>query len=130
MAFDWREFLIFAHAFRNDPGEGVQRTCLGRTYYYVYHLGLTKARAMNFNGRPPGLHRQLWDWCQKHTDPNIKQMGTHGLRLHSLRIAADYTDAPIPNLAREVRTQLSRAQAFEGLVAQSDGHAPPAALTP
>jgi len=48
MPFDWREFLIVAHGLRNDNREGVQRTCLGRTYYYVYNLGLMKARAINF----------------------------------------------------------------------------------
>jgi hypothetical protein len=130
MPFDWREFLIFAHGLRNDNSERVQRTCLGRTYYYVYNLGLTKARAINFTGKVPGLHRKLWDWCQKHTDPTIKQMGVYGLRLHSLRIDADYNDAAIPNLAREVKTQIARAQAFEGLVAQSNGQPPPSPLPP
>lgn len=53
MPFDWREFLIVAHGLRHDNREGVQRTCLGRTYYYVYNLGLTKARAINFTGQTP-----------------------------------------------------------------------------
>ncbi len=130
MQFDWREFLIVAHGLRNDASEGAQRTCLGRAYYYVYNLGITKARATNFVGKMPGLHRQLWDWCQKHQDPIIKQMGVYGLRLHSLRIDADYKETLIPNLAREVRIQLSRAQAFEELVAQSNGQQPPPALSP
>ena len=130
MAFDWREFLIVAHTLRNGPGEGVQRTCLGRTYYYVYHLGLTKARAMNFNGQLPGLHRKLWDWCQNQADPTIKTLGIDGPRMYSLRISADYEDAPIPNLAGEVKKQISRAQELGGLVAQSNGQTPPAALAP
>jgi hypothetical protein len=130
MPFDWREFLIVAHGLRHDNREGVQRTCLGRTYYYVYNLGLTKARAINFTGQTPGLHKKLWDWCQKHPDRTVRRMGIYGLRLHSLRIDADYNAAPIPNLAVEVRTQLARAQAFEGLVAQSNGQAPPSALPP
>lgn len=130
MPFDWREFLIVAHGLRNDPGEGVQRTCLGRTYYYVYNLGLTKARALSFQGRPPGLHKQLWDWCQRQTDPNIKRIGVYGLRMYSLRISADYYAAPIPNLALEVKTQMSRAQAFEGFVARIEGKAPPPVLAP
>jgi len=69
MPFDWRDFLIVAHELRNDPREGVQRTCLGRTYYYVFNLGLMKARTSRFSGKLPGLYRQLWDWCQKQTDP-------------------------------------------------------------
>jgi hypothetical protein len=130
MPFDWRDFLIIAHELRNDPREGAQRTCVGRTYYYVYNLGLTKARALTFTEKPPGLHKKLWDWCQRHTDTTIKRMGIYGLRMHSLRLDADYKDAPMPNLAGEVKTQLSRAQAFEGLVAQSNGQTPPTALAP
>lgn len=130
MPFDWREFLIFAHGLRNDTGEGVQRTCLGRTYYYVYHLGLTKARALNFTDKLPGLHKKLWNWCSRQRDPIIKQMGIYGLRMHSLRISADYDDTPIPNLANEVKKQLTRAQGFEVLVAKSNGQTPPAELTP
>jgi hypothetical protein len=128
MPFDWRGFLIVAHRLRNDTDEGAQRTCLGRAYYYVFNLGLTKARATRFTGTMPGLHKQLWDWCQRHHDPTIRRMGVYGLRMHSLRIDADYKATPIANLAREVKTQLSRAQAFEVLVAQSDGQAPPAPL--
>lgn len=124
MPFDWREFLIVAHSLRNETGEGVQRTCLGRAYYYVYNLGLQRARAINFAGHAPGLHTKLWDWCQKHNDPAIKFLGIHGFRMYSLRIDADYRDAPIPNLAPEVKVQLSRAQRFEAVVAQSTGNAP------
>jgi hypothetical protein len=130
MPFDWREFLIVAHQLRNDTGEGAQRTCLSRTYYYVFNLGLTKARALNFSGKLPGLHKKLWNWCQNQTDTAIKQLGLDGLRMYSLRIHADYEGTPIPNLAVQVKTQLSRAQKFESLVAQSDGQAPPAALAP
>jgi len=130
MPFDWREFLIVAHQLRNDTGEGAQRTCLGRTYYYVFNLGLIKARALNFGEKPPGLHKKLWGWCQRQTDTAIRQLGIDGLRMHSLRLAADYEGAPIPNLAGEVKKQFSRAQAFECLVAQSNGQVPPAALAP
>lgn len=128
MPFDWREFLVVAHGLRNDTGEGIQRTCLGRTYYYVYNLGLTKARALSFTEKQPGLHKKLWGWCQRQPDSAIKQMGIYGLRMHSLRLSADYDPSRIPNLAGEVKMQLSRAQAFEGLVAQSNGQAPPAPL--
>jgi hypothetical protein len=129
MPFDWREFLIVAHGLRNDPKEAVQRTCLGRAYYYVYNLGLSNARALNFTGQMPGLHRKLWHWCQQHNNPTIKKMGIYGTRMHSLRIDADYNDT-VPNLASQVKIQLSRAQAFETLVAQSNGTTPPAPLAP
>ena len=130
MSFDWREFLIVAHGLRNDTGEGAQRTCLGRVYYYVYNLGLTKARALNFTGKPPGLHKKLWDWCQKHTDSDIRQIGIDGLRMHSLRISADYDAGPISNLPVEVKRQLVRAQRFEALIAKSNGQLPPPSLPP
>jgi hypothetical protein len=92
MPFDWREFLVVAHGLRNDPKEGVQRTCLGRAYYYIYNLGLAKARTLSFSDTPPGLHRKLWGWCQRQADPTIKEMGVYGLRMHALRIDADYDD--------------------------------------
>ena len=131
MPFDWREFLIVAHGLRSEAGEGAQRTCLGRAYYYVYHLGLTRARASNFTGQVPGLHKKLWDWCEKHPDPAIKQMGIVGLRMHSLRLKADYEDAPIANLVPEVQRQISRAQEFEKLLAQSNGQPlPPSPESP
>lgn len=130
MPFDWREFLIVAHQLRNDTGEGAQRTCLSRTYYYVFNLGLTKARALNFREEPPGVHKKLWDWCQSQTDTAVRRLGLYGLRMHSLRIHADYDGAPIPDLAGQVKKQLSRAQVFERLVAQSNGQVPPAALAP
>ncbi|MEP7308900.1 MAG: hypothetical protein ABJA98_25615 [Acidobacteriota bacterium] len=130
MPFDWREFLVIAHGLRSDHSEGARRTSLGRSYYYIYNLGLKKARALHFKGKLPGLHRQLWDWCQNHTDPNIRQLGVDGLRMHSFRIQADYDAAPIPNLAFEVTRQLARAQTFEALVARSNGQQPPPTLTP
>jgi hypothetical protein len=103
MPFDWREFLIVAHGLRNQSGEGIQRTCLGRIYYYVYNLGLAQARSVGFVEKPPGLHKKLWDWCQKHSDPNMRQMGVEGLRMHSLRLSADYDPSSIPSLASEVK---------------------------
>jgi len=57
-------------------------------------------------------------------------MGVYGLRMYSLRLDADYKDTTIPNLATEVKTQLSRAQSFETLVAQSNGQTAPPALAP
>jgi hypothetical protein len=128
MPFNWREFLILAHSLRNDASEGVQRTCLGRAYYYTYNLGLAKARTLTFDEPPPGLHRKLWSWCQKQTDRNIRQMGVEGSRMHALRVDADYKETSISNLADEVGKQLARAQTFERLVAQSNGQPAPPAL--
>jgi hypothetical protein len=132
MAFDWRDFLVVAHEQRNDQREGIQRTSLGRAYYYVYNLGLTKATTQNFSMRrgQGGSHRQLWDWFQKHSDMTIRQMGVEANRMYSNRISADYNDAPIPTAAYEVKLQLRRAQKFETLMAQINGQQPPTPLAP
>ena len=127
MPFDWRQFLLIAHELRNQTGEGAQRTCLGRAYYYVYNLGLANARALGFTDKMPSLHRKLWDWYQRQRDQDIKQMGITGNLMKSLRIAADYDDS-VPNLAREVEKQLTRAREFEALVAKSNGQSPPPSL--
>ena len=131
MSFNWREFLVIAHQLRLDAGEGIQRTCLGRIYYYVYNTGLSKALSSGLAiqaGR--GRHRQLWDWFRGHPDPAFKQMGLLGNRIYSRRIDADYKAAPMPNLALEVIGQFSRARQFEELIAGIDGQPPPPALMP
>ena len=128
MPFDWREFLIIAHELCNQTSEGAQRTCLGRAYYYVYNLGLGKATNLGFTrNRNSPMHKQLWDWCQKQTDQDIKQMGVTGNRMKSFRVSADYYDS-ISDLAAKVKLQLERAQEFETLVAKSNGQPPPPRL--
>ena len=102
----------------------------GPNYYYIYNLGLTSATALSFLGSGPSRHRQLWDLCRRHHDPNIKKLGVSGRRMQSLRIDADYKIAPIPNLAVEVKLQLARAQTFEALVARMNGQQPPPPLLP
>jgi hypothetical protein len=129
MPFDWREFLVIAHQLRVDQRESAQRTCLGRAYYYVYNLGLEMAQQMRWpKPQPPrSLHKALWNWCQGHSDKNIRQLGILGFRMHSLRIDADYK-APRLSDAHAVEKQLKRARDFEVRVAQQSGKTPPTAL--
>ena len=129
MRFNWRDFLLVSHDLRNKRDEGSLRTCISRTYYYVFNIGLIKARQLNFRETNPELHRILWDWCQKSPDLDMNKIGIIGNRLKSLRVLADYRDEPIPNLAGEVKDQLVRAQAFEAIIAKKNGLAPPVALT-
>lgn len=132
MPFDWRNFLVFAHGLRNEGSEAIQRTSLGRAYYYVYNLGKAYA-ALNHFGMTPGqggMHRQLWDWYQSHSDSTVRQMGITANRMYALRISADYKDAPIPSIASEVKRQIAKAQEFESLLAAKNGKKPPAALAP
>ena len=127
MPFDWREFLIIAYELRNDQREGVRRTCLGRAYYYVYNLGLKMARQMSWPEPSYSLHKELWKWCQNHSDMNIKNLGNLGSRMYSLRIDSDYKDRPLSD-PQAVEKQLSRARTFEVRVAQQNGQTPPTAL--
>jgi hypothetical protein len=130
MAFDWREYLIVAHGWRSDTSEVVRRTCLGRAYYYIYHLGMRNARSRGFTGELPGLHRKLWEWYSGQSDPELQKIGVDAGRMLSLRIHADYYSRPISSLASEVRKQLARAQACEALIAKKDGKRVPAVLPP
>ena len=127
MPFDWREFLIIAHELRNDRREGVQRTCLGRAYYYVYNLGLKMARQMNWPEPRRSLHRALWAWCQSQSDANIRRLGIWGTQMYSFRIDSDYKDRPLSD-PQAVEKQLSRARDFEVCVAQQNRQTPPPAL--
>jgi hypothetical protein len=128
MPFDWREFLIIAHELRNQASEGAQRTSLSRAYYYVFNLGLNHATRLGFRStRNSPLHKQLWDWYNRQTNPDIRQMGFTGNRMRSFRVQADYHNS-IPDLAVKVRRQLESAQEFETLVAQSNGQPPPPRL--
>jgi hypothetical protein len=130
MSFDWREFLLITHELRNDPRESIQRTCLGRSYYYVYNLGLSKARNLScVPNNDSGVHHQLWSWCESHPDQTIKQIRIDARRMQAMRIAADHKDERIINLTREVKRQLSRAQAIEISIAKSDNQTPPAPLS-
>jgi hypothetical protein len=124
MTFNWREFLIVAHKLSQEADEGSQRASLGRTYYYVYNLGLIEARTKGFTGKVPGLHYQLWNWYQMHKDPDLQKIGTYGSRMKSLRHDADYRDVPIKNLSTEVARQISNAQKIENLIAARNKQAP------
>ena len=122
---------MLAHELQNDQRESVQRTCLGRTYYYVYNLGLSKARGLNFSAQSnagKGSHGQLWDWFQNHSDPDFRQIGVYGKSIYSKRIDADYRDWLIPNLGKEVQKQIKKAQNFEILIAKSNNQTPPTPL--
>ena len=60
MAFDWREFLIFANELRYEADESKQRTSIGRAYYYVYNIALVEATNLGFSPHGPGIHKRLW----------------------------------------------------------------------
>lgn len=129
MAIDWREFLVIAHGLRLSTDGGSQRTSLGRSYYYIYHLVLAEARARHFTGSVPGLHKKLWDWCQQQANVDIRQLGLLGSRMHSVRLHADYNPADFTSPPREISRQLQRARDCELIVAALTGSTPPNPLT-
>ena len=127
MPFDWREFLIVAHELRHDPRESIQRTVIGRAYYFAYNAGVNAAQRRGYNPNAPsrtGMHRRLWVWCQQHSDRDIVALGVYGHRLHTRRINADYSPvAPLP-WPGEVRNQLGETRDFELLLARVVGQEP------
>ena len=100
MAFDWREFSIFAHELRNEPAESKRRTAIGRAYYYAYNVAKIEAKKLGFNESDPslrgGLHQRLWDWCLKHNNPGIVTLEDSGDTLKARRTSADYRTLPSP----------------------------------
>jgi hypothetical protein len=48
MAFDWRDFFLFAHQLRHEQQESIQRTAIGRAYYYAFNVALVEARKLGW----------------------------------------------------------------------------------
>ncbi len=49
MAFDWRDFFLFAHELRNEKQESKQRSAIGRAYYYIYNAAKIEAKRLGFD---------------------------------------------------------------------------------
>jgi|ERR1035438_7260009 hypothetical protein len=133
MAFDWREFFLFAHELRNEPEERKQRTAIGRAYYYVYNAAKIEAQKLGFNEKDPslrrmGLHQRLWSWCQNHNNPDIVTLGDSGNTLKARRTSADYYALPSPPALQTVQKQLDETRDFEVLLAQITNTNPPPPL--
>lgn len=131
MAFDWRDFLLFAHELRNETQESKQRTAIGRAYYYVYNVGLTEAKKLGYNPNAPskvGTHKRLWSWCQAQRNSDIVALGDSGNTLHARRISVDYKSVTQAGLRQDVQKQLDEARDFEILLAQITRQLPPPPL--
>ena len=46
--FSWSEYLRLAQDLGKRSDEASLRSAISRAYYYVYHLGLDRARSNNF----------------------------------------------------------------------------------
>jgi hypothetical protein len=140
MAFDWRDFFLFAHELRNETDESKQRTSIGRAYYYAYNAALIVAQKLGFDPnapapkktgkKAPGVHQKLWDWCMSQTgNQHLINLGDSGNTLKGRRTAADYKVAPpILITPQLVRQQLDETREFELLLAQIAKQSPPPPL--
>jgi hypothetical protein len=140
MAFDWRDFFLFAHELRNETDESKQRTSVGRAYYYAYNAALIEAQKLGFNPnapapripgkKPSGVHQKLWDWCMSQTgNQDLINLGDSGNTLKGRRTAADYKIAQtILITTRLVQQQLDETRDFEVLLAQIAKASPPPPL--
>ena len=127
MAFDWRDFFLFAHELRNGTEESKQRTSVGRAYYYAYNSALIEARKLGFNPQAPsrrgknvGVHQKLWDWCLSQTgNQALVDLADSGNTLKGRRTSADYHKFPSPALSQTlVQQQLDETRDFEILLSQ------------
>ena len=140
MAFNWRDFFLFAHEIRNETDESKQRTAIGRAYYYAYNTALIQAQKLGFNPYAPasgipgkkhaGVHQKLWEWCMSQTsNPDLINLGDSGNTLKSRRTAADYKIAPTtPITPQLVQQQLGETRDFEVLLAHIANASPPPPL--
>ncbi len=138
MAFDWRDFFLFAHQLRNETDESKKRTSIGRAYYYAYNAALIEAQKLGFNPnalgipgkKPGGVHQKLWDWYMSQTgNQDFINLGDSGNTLKGRRTAADYKIAPTILITPQlVQQQLDETRDFEMLLAQIAKASPPPAL--
>jgi hypothetical protein len=133
MAFDWRDFLVFAHELRNEGFESKRRTSIGRAYYYIYNVALIEAKKLGYNPYSNshlkgGVHKKLWTWCQSHTDADVVALGVSGSTLHARRISVDYNQPSPASVQQDVQKQLRDARDFEILPAQIVKRPPPPPL--
>jgi hypothetical protein len=137
MAFDWRDFFLFAHELRNETEESKQRTSVGRAYYYAYNAALIEAKKLGFNSKSPsprnksaGVHQKLWDWCLSQTgNQDLIDLGDSGNTLKGRRTSVDYNRFPSPALSQTlVQQQLDETRSFEVLLAQIANTSPPPPL--
>jgi hypothetical protein len=132
MAFDWRDFFLFAHQLRHEQQENIQRTAIGRAYYYAFNVALVEARKLGFNPASPSLrrmsvHQRLWSWCQSQANKDLVALGDSGNTLKARRTSMDYILFNAPS-HQDVQKQLDETRHFEVLLARITNR--PAPLSP
>lgn len=119
MEFDWREYLALAKKLKQSGDEAALRTAISRSYYCLYHLCNDFAKANSYSekiAKGRSLHKTLWNWCETHEDPRVRELGVDGNLMRTLRNKADYESLPIEDLRFKVDLQLQKVEEYEALV--------------
>jgi hypothetical protein len=116
-AFDWAGYLTLADNLAAGD-EASHRSPISRSYYYVYHIALTRALRNNFQFLPgESTHSQLWRVFTGSPDPDTSKLGAIGTRLKLNRERADYDDIFV-RVKEEVPAALSDARDFAARLAK------------
>jgi hypothetical protein len=125
--FDWSTYLALARELATRNDEAALRSSVSRAYYYIYHLGLTRAQNNGFIiSRGESSHKQVWRLFTDNPETLCAQLGQLALRLKEKRERADYE----PNYARiqdDLPIVLEDAERFQaGLTRLAPRHPNPA----
>jgi uncharacterized protein (UPF0332 family) len=111
-SFDWSDYYKLAVRLSKDTEEASLRTAISRSYYYVFHLALTRAENNGYvPTRQGGSHRELWILYMSSRVPECRALAVIGLRMKDWRVTADYK-ANFPQLEATCRKVLLHAERF------------------
>ena len=110
--FDWTSYYTLANELAGRADEASRRSAISRTYYYVYHLALTRAANNGFAvivGE--ASHKQLWRNYGESPEPNCRKLAEIAKRLKEKRERADYNNF-YPRIDDEINELINAAQDF------------------
>jgi uncharacterized protein (UPF0332 family) len=110
--FDWSTYLMLAESLAQKSDEASLRSAISRAYYYVFHLGLERAKRNGYKPKETeASHSQLWINYTGSPEPACAKLGEIANRLKLHRVRADYENV-IPRLAELVPTVITDARDF------------------
>ena len=110
--FTWSDYLSLATRLARDADEASLRSAISRAYYFVYHLGLTRAESNAYRARRgEATHSQLWRVYSGSPEPDCQRLATIAGRLKEKRERADYKDVFV-RVGEEVPLVLKDAREF------------------
>lgn len=114
-SFSWSDYLSLAEELGKRADEASLRSAVSRTYYYVYHLALSRAERNGFRPLTGGVHTQLWRLFGSSPEPQCQKLAVIAGRLKQKRERADYEDI-YSRLADDVPELLDLARTFASLL--------------